>query len=376
VTSRPRVLVVQEALLQYRVPLFERLRDQLAAAGIELAVVHGEPDGAVAARNDAGSLDWATRVRNRRLGRPGRSLLWQPVLGLARDADLVVVEQASRMLANYPLLARRRGPGPAVALWGHGTSRQAGRRAPSRTVKELLSRLPHWWFPYTQAGAEHVRGLGFPSGRITVLQNAVDTSWATHAAGARIPDRCVFIGSLYPEKCLEFLIAAADDLVRRRPSFSLVVVGDGPQRRQLEAWAADRPHVRCAGALFGAEKAAELTAAQLVLNPGLVGLAVLDAFAARTPMVTTGVPLHSPEIEYLEHGRNGWVAPHRVDAFADQVDRLLARPDVLAAARAACGAAAGRYSLESMTTRFAAGIGAALASASCRPAAGDTRRPA
>jgi glycosyltransferase involved in cell wall biosynthesis len=368
------VLVVQEALRQYRVPLFERLRDQLAAAGIELAVVHGEPDAAVAARNDAGSLDWATRVRNRRRGR----LLWQPVLGLARDADLVVVEQAGRMLANYLLLAGQRGPGPAVALWGHGTSPRAGGRAPGRAVKDLLSRLPHWWFPYTQAGAAHVRGLGFPGQRITVLQNAVDTSWAVHAAEARIPDRCVFIGSLYPAKCLEFLIAAADDLVRRRPSFSLVVVGDGPQRRQLEAWAADRPHVRYAGALFGAAKAAELTAAQLVLNPGLVGLAVLDAFAARTPMVTTETPLHSPEIEYLENGRNGWVAPHRVDAFADQVERLLARPDVLAAARAACGTAAGRYSLESMTTRFTAGIGAALAQAA--PSSGPTtadagRRP-
>ena len=43
--------------------------------------------------------------------------------------------------------------------------------------------------------------------------------------------------------------------------------------------------------------------------PGRVHLAVLDAFAARAPMVTIESPRHSPEIEYLVSGRNALVLP-------------------------------------------------------------------
>jgi L-malate glycosyltransferase len=40
-----------------------------------------------------------------------------------------------------------------------------------------------------------------------------------------------------------------------------------------------------------------------MLMPGLVGLAVLDAFADGIPRVTTVIEYHSPEIEYLVPGR-------------------------------------------------------------------------
>ena len=45
---------------------------------------------------------------------------------------------------------------------------------------------------------------------------------------------------------------------------------------------------------------AALSRANLMLIPGLVGLAVVDSFAAQCPVVTTDFRGHSPEFEYIE----------------------------------------------------------------------------
>jgi glycosyltransferase involved in cell wall biosynthesis len=376
-TMHAKVLIVQESLPQYRVPFFDSLRDRLAGQDIALDVAHGRPPAEVAGRGDGGHLDWSIGLDNRRLRVAGHPVVWQPVYRRSIGYDLVIVEQASRLLVNYPLLARQRRPRPNVALWGQGADRPAGRstaRRVGRAARSAISRLPHWWFAYTEGGAEQVRRLGFPAGRITVVQNAADTSWAQHAVPTKVPGRCVFIGSLYRGKGIDFLVAAADRVASQRPEFSLVIVGDGPERSRVDSWAADRPYLRATGPLFGRAKAAELTAAQLVLAPGMVGLAVVDSFAAAAPMVTTDMPFHGPEVEYLEHGRNGWIVPDRVDAFAEVVETLLGRPDLIIGARAACRSAAERYSLRAMTERFAGGVAAALGAGPRVSALGPTDR--
>src|SRR5689334_9127865 len=114
----PRVLVVQRQLPAYRLPFFSLLRERLAALGIDLSLVVGP---AKSVRRDQGDLDWAVRSGNRVASVKGREVVWQPVLRAAHAADLVIVEQANRLLANYVLLAL----GARVAFWGHGANLQA-----------------------------------------------------------------------------------------------------------------------------------------------------------------------------------------------------------------------------------------------------------
>ncbi len=92
------------------------------------------------------------------------------------------------------------------------------------------------------------------------------------------------------------------------------------------------------------------------LNPGLVGLGILDAFCAGLPLLTTDVPGHSPEIEYLEPGRSGLVTAPNAAAFAAAIDALLVDPGRLAGMRAAAEEASRRYSIEAMAENFAAGV--------------------
>jgi glycosyltransferase involved in cell wall biosynthesis len=372
VSRRPRVLVVWRSLPHYRVPFFSLLRERLDEQGIDLRLVVGQPSRREAVRRDQGALEWAVTKRNRVVALAGREAIVQPVLREAQAADLVIVEQANRLLANYALLALQRF-GARVGFWGHGANLQARRpRSPAERLKRVVSRRPHWWFAYTDGCRDRVAGLGFPHERITVVQNAQDTELLAAAVRATTPDRVrafrerhslgtgplgVFLGSLYPDKRLDLLLAAGEDVAARIPGFRLAIAGDGEERDLALAAARSRPWVRYLGRLEA--RAELLAAADALLLPGAVGLVVLDAFAAGVPLVTAASPYHGPEIEYLEHGVNGVVADG--GTYADAVVRLLTDASWAARLREGCASAAGRYTVAAMVDRFAIGVRQALA---------------
>jgi glycosyltransferase involved in cell wall biosynthesis len=110
--------------------------------------------------------------------------------------------------------------------------------------------------------------------------------------------------------------------------------------------------------------------AKLTLMPGLVGLGVLDSFALRVPLVTTDVPYHSPEIEYLKDGVNGLIMPDRCDPseYAAAVVGTLRDAKLRERLRRGCKESSALYTIEAMADNFADGVCRAL----CRtPANGD-----
>jgi glycosyltransferase involved in cell wall biosynthesis len=172
----------------------------------------------------------------------------------------------------------------------------------------------------------------------------------------------VFVGSLYADKRLDFLFAAAQAIRQQIPDFHLLIVGEGPEREKVQAWCTANPWLRWAGAKFGRDKAAHLSLAQVMLNPGLVGLGILDAFVCATPMLTTDCGIHSPEIAYLDNGVNGVMTANDVAAYAGASVQLLRNPLALEALRTGCEKSAREYTVENMARRFADGIVSALAS--------------
>jgi glycosyltransferase involved in cell wall biosynthesis len=371
-------VIAYKSLPHYRLRFFSQLREELAAMGIRLTLVHGQPSPSEALRSDTGTLQWAIEQRNRVFSIGKRELIWQPCVRLAANADLVIVEQASRLLVNYALMALQMCGAARVAFWGHGANLQSHRaHRTGELVKRLLSRHPHWWFAYTERTKARVERLGYPRERITVVQNAIDTHDLETACQAVTDEEIaefhrryalgtgpvgIFVGGLYADKRLPFLFAASDLIARRYPGFRLLVIGDGPERSDVVARAAQRDHVRYLGPLFDREKAVALAASRVMLMPGLVGLAVLDAFAARVPMITTAVDFHSPEIDYLADGRNGIVTPDPddVEAYAQRALDVLIDPALQDRLVRGCEAAAAKYTNEAMVSRFAEGVRAAL----------------
>lgn len=371
--SRPRVTVLQHRLLHYRVGLFEALRAECDRRGIELRLVHGQPSPREALKKDTGTVAWADPVHNRWVSVLGRDLLWQPFPRALRGSDLVVIMQENRILSNYAFLLKRPFAGARVAYWGHGRNFQSD--APSglreRWKSFWLTRVD-WWFAYTGLTRKILINHGFPEGRITCLNNAIDNdrfvaelagvSDASLTALAGEIDLApgaplgLYCGSLYPDKRLDLLADAAERIHAALPTFRLVVIGDGPSRPGLEARLAGRDWARCIGVRKGAEKAAYFRRATAILSPGAVGLHVLDAFCAGLPMFTTAEARHGPEIEYLEHGRNGFVVADDPAAYADAVIAVLRDPARCAAVAAAARASAREYTLDNMVRSFAQGI--------------------
>ena len=152
----------------------------------------------------------------------------------------MIAEHGNRLALNYLLLAAGQ---PVVRVlrssaMGSICRATAGLREHWRRI---LARTPNWWFAYTDGTADRVVSAGFPANRMTVVQNAVDTSGLTELDIPKRPGRCIYVGSLYEAKRLRLLLEAADGIAANVPQFELIVVGDGPLRPWLQSEAEIRP---------------------------------------------------------------------------------------------------------------------------------------
>lgn len=371
----PSVLIVQTIVPDFRQPLFREMEASLADAGVRLRVAHGMEPGPGAHRPTRLAAPLGLTLRNRWLF--GRRVLLQPVGAAIRAADLVVIEHANRHL---PTIVRTLASGrrrPLVAFWGHGRNRQAANpTAWTERLKATTVRWADWWFAYTDGSVRHLEELGVARNRITVVPNTIDTrSLADAVRTCSTDERAawrkrngippdatlgLFCGSLYREKDLPMLLNAAAQVRAEVERFHLVIGGDGPERPQVEAAARAAPWIHYVGPLAGQDKATAFRDAEVLLNPGLVGLAIVDGFAAGLPFLTTHRDVHSPEIEYLEDDVNGRCTAASADAFARAVVALLRDDETRARLAAGARASADRVALPDSARRFTDGIVACL----------------
>jgi glycosyltransferase involved in cell wall biosynthesis len=372
-----KVVILQHRLLHYRTKFFEQLRSTCSAKGIQLDLVHGQASPREEVKKDEGALPWAYKVSNSFLAIGERDIVWQPYPALLKNADLVVVMQESRIVSNYPLLLSRLWSARKVAYWGHGKNFQSDAPTGLREQwKNFLLRRVDWWFAYTGMTVDILQNAGYPKGQITCLDNAIDTSsfkadlasWSgaeVQEAKAKMGIELdapvgVFCGSLYTDKKLGLLVAACDLIRECMPQFSLVVIGDGPSMSQIREAAATRPWMHLLGVRKGVEKALYFRMGDVMLNPGLVGLHIVDAFCAGMVMMTTRTARHSPEVAYLRDGENGVYCGDTPEAYAKDVLDVIQSPVRLAEMKAKAFADSDHYTLENMVKNFAGGIEAAL----------------
>lgn len=368
------VVFLTRILTHYRVPFHERVRDLLAARGVKYRLLFSRPNNSDLLKNDLAKIEWAEEVPRAYFG----PLCWQAAIKTTNDASLIVVGQENRLLTNYVLQLRWLLGGAPVAFFGHGRNFQSQKTGGLReSIKARLSKLALWWFAYTDISASIMIDRGFPAERITTFNNAIDTlSLATNMANCSESEKskiieenfegshniAIYIGGLYSEKRIDFLIEAATHVRQIISDFHLIIVGDGSLSSYVENAAMQNDWVHFYGSKFGEEKALLMAISKLMLMPGLVGLAVLDSFVAGTPIVTTEINYHSPEISYLIDNYNGIIAKEDTKAteYGDLVVRLLHDEKIRGRLAAGALASAKEYSIENMAERFAAGVSLAL----------------
>ncbi|WP_298435366.1 glycosyltransferase family 4 protein [Geobacter sp.] len=372
------VVVIQRRLTHYRTPLFELLRSSLADSRISLRLVHGQPTPDEIVKKDTGRLLWAEQVKNRYWQVTGKAICWQPLINVLGKADLVVLTQENSLLSNYPLLLKRHLGGPKVAFWGHGANLQSNNPNGIRErFKRWTTNRVDWWFAYTGLSVELIERCGFPRERITNLENAVDTAALRAELASIDPNELaelrqrlgmdgaqvgLYLGSLYAEKRLDIVFETAKKLYAKDPTFRLLIVGDGPMRTEVQRFCMEHSWSVWVGTKTGRDKCFHLSLADVILNPGMVGLGMLDSFIAGVPMVTTDCGLHSPEIAYLRQHYNGVMTENTLDGYVNAVQRILNDEPYRAKLVEGCRNSAQHYTIENMASNFCEGIKKALVS--------------
>ena len=361
------VLIIQEHLPHYRVPFFEQLRQDLSAHGVSLQLIFSPKT-----RESLlpGYLPWALPIPIYWFG----SLGWQNVLPHVKGVSLVIAPQETKYAVLPLLMILRKWGGWKFAFWGHGKNFQSIHpNSFSERWKRFISRRADWWFAYNNLSARVVRDLGFPENKITVVMNSIDTSSLIQARDSVTPSQQtdlrkelgifsknigIYTGGLYSQKRISFLLQSCRIVRKKIPDFEMIVIGRGPDEALVVETAKREPWLHYLGAKDDAEKVPFWSLANVCLMPGLVGLAVLDSFAFGVPMFTTAYPYHSPEIDYLTHGKTGWICDSWQDPiqYADAVVDLLSDSNRLASMKLACQTEARNYSIQKMSSLFCKGI--------------------
>ncbi len=137
--------------------------------------------------------------------------------------------------------------------------------------------------------------------------DALRTQW-----GAGLDDLVVTcVGRLAPEKNLKTLVTAFEAIRQQQPRARLVLVGDGPMRKELQ--------LRCPDAVFagqrsGADLAAHYASADLFLFPSVTetfGNVTTEAMASGLAVVAFD---YAAAGRLIRHGENGALVPYEDDA--------------------------------------------------------------
>jgi colanic acid/amylovoran biosynthesis glycosyltransferase len=257
----------------------------------------------------------------------------------AQRPSLIHAHFATDGLLALPL-ARRLGIPLVTSLHGFDVSR--------RSLPMLLSGRVSWiryallkrrlfeggslFLAVCEAVRERAIAMGFPPARTITLHNGIDIDYFSPGPDAPQPGLILHVGRLVEKKGTRLLIEA----LRTLPAATLVVIGDGPQRRALENRAQSvgvRERVRFLGELPPNEVLAWMRRAWLLAAPSITardgdaeGLptVICEAAAAGLPVVASD---HSGSKEAIAEGESGLLVPEGdVPALASRIAGLLGDP--------------------------------------------------
>jgi len=317
------VQLVQLRIAPYRRPVFKALAE---SRGIDLTVwsdltIPGSPtpDEPLGFRIRHAPARWIGPV------------LWQPgSIQAVRESgtDVAILGWNTRSL-DVPLALRAAGRRVGTVLWGHGFGKSSPRAGD--LLRRLFSNRADACLLYGPSTRRRMIDLGLEERRAFAAPNAIDQSaivaaardWrsrpdeleefrARHAIGR---PSILFLSRLEPDKHPETLVEAFDEVVSTCPHATLVFIGDGSSRAEVEAVAERRgvrDRVRLGGAIFEESDIAPWAlSSDLLVHPGGIGLSLMHAFGYGLPVVTTDrMSLHGPEVEILSPGENGLLYRH------------------------------------------------------------------
>lgn len=214
-----------------------------------------------------------------------------------------------------------------------GVSGSAARRSLFLAMERRAARWADALVALTPEEASEQEALGIGRGRFRVIPNPVEERFFEVSAplpNGRPEQIAVCVGRLASEKGQRFLLEAFSRVRAARPALKLWLVGDGPDRPDLEAFVREQglaDAVRFWG--LQPDVVPILRQADFLVLPSAYeaqGIVLLEAMAAGLPVVATrvgGVP------RFVTDGVEAFLVPFGdAEALAQALGRLAASPEM------------------------------------------------
>jgi len=377
-TAVKSVLIAHQSTIpHYRVDFYRRV-EGLRPSWWEFSVVYSAAESRRQRFRtvELQSLPFPTvRTRGVSLYLGRRRLVIQDFPLRAASYDLLVVGDELRNL-SYPLSHLWALAGKPVARWGHGRDTEAASAGVAKRAAEAskrwLQRRASGFFAYTPRVREELVAHGVDRARTFVLDNTIDIETERQRflrrAGSRLELRrrigavdgriLVFVGRATMGRRMDFLAEAFTRLRQRRRDYRLLVVGEGHRRwleRMRETGRGDGIEAR--GSLDEEALADVLTAGDLYVAPGLVGLGPLQALCYDLIPVVVDLPEQKPEYEYLS-AANAVICPpaSTPEDYARAIDDELSGLDALERRRRQAWPSIRHLTIDRMAENFIRGV--------------------
>lgn len=321
--TKTRILIIQNSLLHYRIPLYEFLNRQ---EGYELCVAF-----------PYGEIVRGTTFRQIKLQvqKAGPFILHQGLYDLCCQYDVVIAMFNIRWLTHLKL-AWRMNRSFGFVYWGIGVSTECGFNVTRRydPIRYLFAHRADAMLFYSDFPVEKYRRAGIDARKLFVAPNTVETVLPAHYSDRRRASRknkLIFIGSLQNRKNLGELLDCFADLASEHNLLTLHIVGEGEMRQPLEAQVRAqqlKTRVIFHGQINEDSLLAEIFAdAVACVSPGQAGLSVLKSFSFGVPFITSATAITGGERFAIHDNWNGLLYPARYPDLATCLNALLEDPE-------------------------------------------------
>lgn len=178
-------------------------------------------------------------------------------------------------------------------------------------IEKLTSKLTTNNISVSKLTQKRLRSLGVTS---EFIPNGIDFEKISKVKKAEDEYDVVFVGRLIKEKNVELLLEALVEVKKNMPDISALIVGDGPEKDQLEKLAFDlglSENVKFVGFLESHDEVISyMKSSKAFVLPSKregFGIVALEANASGLPVVTVNYPMNAVE-GLIIHGYTGFVS--------------------------------------------------------------------
>jgi len=272
----------------------------------------------------------------------GMHFLWQDKVArpsFYRGCDVMIHTGSMYQVSTWFALLWTRMSGTRILLWTHGVS--GNEHGLKGLIRKCFYKLSDGLLLYGYRAREALIERGFKPDTLYVVYNSLDYDkqkyWRENVSAdsvLRLKTRCftdpslptlVYVGRLTPEKQPLLMLDLAAHLKSCGKPVNILIIGDGPELEPLRKGVAARDlqaNVHLHGACHEEEELAVfLTAADIALMPGYVGLSAMHYLAYGLPVLTSNdLDNQKPEAEAIVEGSTGAFYTHgNTDSLATKV---------------------------------------------------------